>query len=151
MDKKALSEQTLKAKAGDKKLPEGLGLPLYVPRRALTDDSVALHDGRSFAGQVTFQDETRLVMLTGEGAQLEFKKSEVKGVEEGEFAKVKQQILAKIPAAVEALKAEKKVIAEFTCECGLASGSYRIMRSYHKPGVVQEEWLKAWEALDEGQ
>jgi len=149
IDKKALNEQNVKAKLGDKKLPAGMELPLYAPRRVLTDDTLTLIDGRGFSGDVTFQDETRVVLVTREGAQLEFKKSDVKSVEDGEFSKVKAQILAKLPAAVETAKTEKKVVASFACDCGLASGTYRIMRSYHKPGVIQEEWINAWQTLEE--
>jgi hypothetical protein len=65
-----------------------------------------------------------------------------------EFAQVKDQIEKGIPAAVEKAKANKTVVAYFDCTSGLATGSFRVSRSYRLPGVVQDEWLKAWEDLD---
>lgn len=147
VDKKALKEKALKDKAGDAKLPAD-PVPMYSPRRHLTDDTVSLADGRSFTGTVTRDDEVAVLMTTLTGAQLEFKKADVKAVEKGEFSKVKEQVLAAIPGAIDALKKDKKVLAYFNCEAGLSTGSYRVARSYHQPGVIQEDWLKAWEELD---
>jgi hypothetical protein len=65
-----------------------------------------------------------------------------------EFTQVKEQVEKALPAAVEAAKAKKTVVAYFDCVSGLATGQYRISRSYRLPGVVQDEWLKAWEELD---
>jgi hypothetical protein len=65
-----------------------------------------------------------------------------------EFTQVKEQVEKALPAAVEAAKSKKTVVAYFDCVSGLATGQYRISRSYRLPGVVQDEWLKAWEELD---
>ena len=65
-----------------------------------------------------------------------------------ELAQVKDQVEKAIPAAVDAAKAKKTVVAYFDCVSGLATGTYRISRCYRLPGVVQDEWLKAWEELD---
>jgi hypothetical protein len=65
-----------------------------------------------------------------------------------EMKAVQEQVLKALPAAVEAAQGKKAVVAYFDCTSGLSSGVCRILRSYRKPGVVQEEWLKAWEALD---
>ncbi|MBI3831969.1 MAG: hypothetical protein HY291_20775 [Planctomycetes bacterium] len=148
VDKKALADKFIKEHAGDAKLPEG-GIPGYIPRRTLTDDTVTLASGHSYSGEVTRDDDAFVNVTTRDGAQLEFKKGEVKTVEKGEMAKVKEQILAAVPAALEALKKDKKVFAYFTCEAGLSTGQYRIARSYHQPGVIQDDWLKAWETLEQ--
>ena len=65
-----------------------------------------------------------------------------------EFTQVKEQVSKALPAAVDAAKSKKTVVAYFNCISGLSSGTYRISRSYRQPGVVDESWLKAWEELD---
>ncbi len=67
---------------------------------------------------------------------------------EDEFKAVREQISKGLAAAIEVAKAKKAVVAYFNCDSGLSGGTYRVSRSYRQPGVVQEEWLKAWEELD---
>src|SRR5262249_7807128 len=45
---------------------------------------------------------------------------------DGEFESLKNQLSAALPAALEAAKKHKTVIAYFDCDSGLSSGSYRI-------------------------
>ncbi|HYG76032.1 MAG TPA: hypothetical protein VEK08_13590 [Planctomycetota bacterium] len=65
-----------------------------------------------------------------------------------EFKSVQEQVTKGITGALDAAKAKKTVTAYFDCTSGLSTGKYRVSRSYRQPGVVQEEWLKAWEELD---
>ena len=65
-----------------------------------------------------------------------------------EYKSVQEQITKGIATALDAAKAKKTVTAYFDCTSGLSTGTYRVSRSYRQPGVVQEEWLKAWEELD---
>ena len=65
-----------------------------------------------------------------------------------EFTAVKDQIKKGIPAALDAAKAKKTVVAYFDCTSGLSTGAYRVSRSYRLPGIVDDAWLKAWEELD---
>jgi hypothetical protein len=67
---------------------------------------------------------------------------------DGEFESLKNQIAAALPAAVEAARKHKTVIAYVDCKSGLSSGVYRISRSYRLPGVVDDKSLKAWEDAD---
>ncbi len=67
---------------------------------------------------------------------------------EEEFTAVKDQVKKGIPAALDAAKAKKTVVAYFDCTSGLSTGAYRVSRSYRLPGVVDDAWLKAWEELD---
>ncbi len=64
-----------------------------------------------------------------------------------ELAAVKEQVTRAIPGAVEKAKASKTVMAYFTGTCGLSSGTYRIKRCYKQLGVVDEEWVKAWQGV----
>jgi len=67
-----------------------------------------------------------------------------------EFAQVKEQVTKGIPAALDAAKGKKIVRAWFNCTAGLASGEYRITRTYRKPGVVEEAWLTEWDTWFKG-
>ncbi|HEY3324541.1 MAG TPA: hypothetical protein VGP72_29080 [Planctomycetota bacterium] len=67
---------------------------------------------------------------------------------EEEFKNVQEQVKKNLPAALDTAKAKKTVLAYFDCTSGLSTGSFRINRCYRQLGVVQEEWLKAWEELD---
>ena len=67
---------------------------------------------------------------------------------EEEMKSVKEQVTKGLSGAVDAAKAKKTVVAYFDCTSKLSTGKFRISRSYRQPGVVQEEWLKAWEELD---
>jgi|GEM_PF-2725438 len=65
-----------------------------------------------------------------------------------EMKAVQEQVAKALPVAIDAAKAKKTVVAYFDCTSGLSTGSYRVSRSYRQLGVVQDEWLKAWEELD---
>lgn len=67
---------------------------------------------------------------------------------EDEAKQVREQVVKGLPAALDAAKIKKTVVASFDCTSGLSTGRYRVTRCYRQPGVVQEEWLKAWEELD---
>lgn len=123
-----------------------LGDLVYDPRRLLTDDTVTLKDGRKLVGEVTFQSEKRVDLKLPSQAVLELDMGGVEKVELGEMAAVRKQILDAVPAAIQALKDDKRVFAYFTCLSGLSSGSYRVSRSYRQPGVIDENWLKVWES-----
>jgi hypothetical protein len=62
-----------------------------------------------------------------------------------EKRQVREQVSKNLKASLDAALAKKNITAYFTCASGLSSGTYRISRSYRKPGVVNEEWLKEWE------
>lgn len=66
-----------------------------------------------------------------------------------EIKSVREQIVKALPEAVERAKAAKSVTAIFDCFAGMASGEKRIIRSYRKPGVVDNTWLKDWEDIEE--
>lgn len=67
-----------------------------------------------------------------------------------ELKSVKEQIAKGIAGAVEAAKTKKRVVAYFDCTSALSTGTYRISRSYRKPGVVEEGWLTEWETWMKG-
>jgi len=74
--------------------------------------------------------------------------SPARGLTDEEFKSVQEQVKKGLAGALDAAKAKKTVTAYFTCTSGMSTGTYRVSRSYRQPGVVQEEWLKAWEDLD---
>lgn len=148
MDKKALAKKTWDKLVADKKVAGKDPGIIYNPQRFLTYDSLTLKDGRSFEGDVVRESERGVIFKSRTKGTLEFTKAEVDKVVKGERSAVKEQVLAAIPAALQATKQAKKIVAEYKCDAGLSSGSYRIARSYRQPGVIQEEWLKAWEELD---
>ncbi|MCZ7645223.1 MAG: hypothetical protein M5U26_08055 [Planctomycetota bacterium] len=156
VDKAKLSDETwrnaVKKIANEQnKLAERNPGILYDPRRRLTDDVVALKDGRSFTGTIVVDTEQGLQIDTLNEGLLHFEKAQVEKVTPGEFSAVKKQILEAIPAAVEAAKQKKQVMCYFNAEAGLSTGSYRVARWYRIPGKIEEEWLNAWESLDAGQ
>ncbi|MGD0089339.1 MAG: hypothetical protein ABSE73_05405 [Planctomycetota bacterium] len=67
---------------------------------------------------------------------------------EDEIKQVHEQVAKGLAGALDAAKLKKTVLAYFDCTSGLSTGSYRVSRCYRQPGVVQEEWLKAWEEFD---
>ncbi|HLX60583.1 MAG TPA: hypothetical protein VKX17_04805 [Planctomycetota bacterium] len=71
-----------------------------------------------------------------------------RNLNDDEIKSVKEQIVKALPDAVEKMKQKKMIVAYFNCVSGMSSGEQRISRSYRQPGVVDESWLKAWEALD---
>jgi len=147
VDKKALGEKAWQELKGKQPALSKKPVALYNPCRRLTDDVVALKDGSSFSGEVTRDDDQAVHISTADKGKLEFAKADVAKVEKGEMAKVREQVLAALPAALEAAKKKKQVVAVFDCEAGLSTGQYRISRSYRQPGEIKEEWLKAWEEL----
>ena len=68
-----------------------------------------------------------------------------RALNDDELKSVKEQILKAIPDAVEKAKTKKTVIAYFNSVSGMSTGEFRVSRSYRKPGVVEEDWLKGWE------
>jgi hypothetical protein len=67
---------------------------------------------------------------------------------EDEKKQVQEQVAKGLAGALDAARTKKTIVAYFDCTSGLSTGSYRVVRSYRQPGVVQDEWLKAWEELD---
>ena len=132
----------------NKKLNKVDAMVGYDPRRRLTDDLLVLKDGRKFKGEVIVETEELSIIDTLDGARLEFLKPGIEKIEYGEKAEVRKQIAAKLPEALGKAKAKKEVVAFFKAHAGLASGKYRIKRSYRQRGVIQDEWLSAWEELD---
>jgi hypothetical protein len=147
VDKRALAEKNWKDIKDKAPVASKQPLPVYDPCRRLTDDVVTLKDGRVFKGTVTRDDEKSAYIATEDKGNLEFAKADVEKVEKGEMAKVREQVLAALPAALEAAKKKKQVVAAFDCEAGLSTGTYRISRSYRQLGEIKDEWLKAWEEL----
>jgi len=67
---------------------------------------------------------------------------------EAELKQIRDQVVKGLPGALDAAKIKKTVVAYFDCTSGLSTGCYRVSRCYRQLGVVQDEWLKAWEELD---
>ena len=122
--------------------------PLYDPSKRLSDDVVTLKDGTVFVGEVTRDDDQVVQINAGEQGHQEFAKAGVDKVEKGEKAKIREQVLAAVAGSIDYAKKKKTVIATFSVDSGLSSGTHRIHRSYKQLGEVKEEWLKAWEELD---
>ena len=150
MDKKAASEQAVKDLAAKAKADASKagGMPLYDPCRVLTADRVTLKTGKSFIGDLTREDDQIVILDTTSQGRLEFGRAEVEKVEKGEMSQIKEQILAAMPAALQAAKTKKQVIAVLEGESGLSAGKFRISRSYRLPGKIEESWLKAWEEAE---
>lgn len=149
MDKSAATEKNFKelASASPDLAKKGL-MPVYNPSRNLTCDRVTLKDGRSFSGMLIRDDDQLALLDTKDQGRLEFGRAEVEKVEKGERWLVKDQILAAIPAALEAAKQKKQVLAVLDAQSGLSTGQFRIRRSYRQPGKIEESWLKAWEEAE---
>ena len=62
-----------------------------------------------------------------------------------EKAKVREQVLAAIPDKLEDRRGDKRIVADVTGKAGIASGTFRIRRSYFKPGEIKEHWINKWE------
>ena len=150
MDKQAASEARLKELAAQSKsdVAKAGGMPLYNPCRLLTNDRVTLKKGNSFSGTLEREDDSVVILDTVKHGRLEFGRAEVEKVEKGEMSQVKQQIMAALPAALQAAKKKKQVIAVLEGESGLSAGRFRISRSYRQPGKIEESWLKAWEEAE---
>jgi len=67
---------------------------------------------------------------------------------EDEAKQVREQVAKGLAGALDAAKLKKTLVAYFDCSSGLSTGSFRVVRCYRQLGVVQDEWLKAWEELD---
>jgi hypothetical protein len=150
MDKRAASEAKLKELAAQAKsdAKKAGPMPLYNPCRTLTDDRVTLKKGQSYSGTLEREDDRVVILQTVKHGRIEFGRAEVEKVEKGEMSQVKQQILAALPAALQAAKKKKQVIAILNGESGLSAGQFRISRSYRQPGKIEESWLKAWEEAE---
>jgi hypothetical protein len=149
MDKVAASDKNFKeVSAASPDLAKKGQIPLYNPSRDLTCDRVALKDGRAFTGMLGRNDDQVVILDTKDQGRLEFGRAEVEKVEKGEMSLVKEQVLAALPAALEAAKKKKQVVAVLDAESGLSTGQFRISRSYRQPGKIEESWLKAWEEAE---
>jgi len=146
LDKKASSDK--KWSEINKDAKDNEKVPLYEAHRTLTPDTVTLNDGRVFTGDVVYDSDLVVGLNSPTEGKLEFdKKTEVKSVELGEFSKVKEQVLKKIPDALAAQKKAKQVVAFFNCFAGISSGTYRVSRSYRQRVDPAKGWEKEWEQV----
>jgi hypothetical protein len=58
---------------------------------------------------------------------------------------VKREINSAIEDAIAAQQERRMVTANVTAQAGLASGTFRIMRSYFRKGIIESSWIKRWE------
>jgi hypothetical protein len=60
-------------------------------------------------------------------------------------AQIKEEVTSTIDDAIAAEQDRRALTAHVTAEAGLASGTYRIVRSYFRKGVIDPEWVKKFE------
>ena len=60
-------------------------------------------------------------------------------------AQVRKEVLAALPDVMAAERKERMLRADVTAVSGMASGTFRIRRSYFKRGVVEQDWIHKWE------
>jgi hypothetical protein len=58
---------------------------------------------------------------------------------------VRREVMAAVPEALDAEKERKILSADVSAVAGIATGTYRIMRSYFRKGVIEAEWIQKWE------
>jgi hypothetical protein len=61
-----------------------------------------------------------------------------------EKALVREEVLSAIPSALAAQRDPKIVTANVSAECGIASGEFRVVRSYFEKGIIESGWLHQW-------
>lgn len=65
---------------------------------------------------------------------------------EDQKAQVREEVGAQVRKAMEREQAGKRLTANVTAASGLATGTYRIIRSYFRDGVIEPGWIHKWEA-----
>lgn len=62
-------------------------------------------------------------------------------------AQVRQEVASAIGGALARDREKKIIVADVSAECGIASGTFRIIRSYFQPGVIEESWIHQWQEV----
>jgi len=72
-------------------------------------------------------------------------KAEKVRLNEERKAEIKKRVNAGLAEAVARQRKRFTLTADVTAECDLASGTYRVIRSYFRRGVVEPDWIHKWE------
>ena len=64
---------------------------------------------------------------------------------EEEKNSIRDQVIAAVPDALDDLRGDKRIIADVTARAGIASGTFRIRRTYFQRGKIEEFWINKWE------
>jgi hypothetical protein len=59
--------------------------------------------------------------------------------------RIREEITAGLAEAFAGERSEMRLTANVTAVSGVASGTFRIRRSYRKPGVIEPDWMHKWE------
>ncbi|MHC4201888.1 MAG: hypothetical protein ACYSU0_18015, partial [Planctomycetota bacterium] len=58
---------------------------------------------------------------------------------------VRKEVLEALPEVIAAERKDWMLRADVTAVSGMASGTFRIRRSYFKKGVIEQDWIHKWE------
>jgi len=58
---------------------------------------------------------------------------------------IRKEVMEGLAEAFDAERRALRLTANVTAVSGIASGTFRIRRSYRKPGVIEPDWLHKWE------
>jgi len=62
-------------------------------------------------------------------------------------AQVRQEVTAAIADALSKERDRKVITADVSAECGIGSGTFRIVRSYFQKGVIESSWIHEWQEV----
>jgi hypothetical protein len=60
-------------------------------------------------------------------------------------AQVREEVTAALPATLQEERDDKRLMADVSAVAGIASGTFRIVRSYFQRGAIETEWIHKWE------
>jgi hypothetical protein len=69
-------------------------------------------------------------------------------LDEEQKAKIRQEVEAGLGPALQADNDRRMLSADVSAEAGIGSGTFRIVRSYFRKGVIESSWVHKWSDSD---